>query len=78
MVNVEIKSVSFIFKAAGTVSGQRKTKGHFFYFEGHFKGQKISRAFGALNQTTGSLSKIAVNREIVTFFLSTSRNKTSF
>ena len=58
-------------KAAGTVlgqQGQRKTKGHFFYFEGHFKGQKISRAFGALNQTTGSLSKIAVNREIVTFF----------
>ena len=34
-------------KAAGTVSGQqgqRKTKGHFFYFEGHFKGLKISRA----------------------------------
>jgi len=47
-------------KAAGTVlgqQGQRKTKGHFFYFEGHFKGQKISRA---LNQTTCSISKITV------------------
>ena len=34
-------------KAAGTVLGQQgqsKTKGHFFHFKGHFKGQKISRA----------------------------------
>jgi len=30
--------------AAGTVLGQQgqcKTKGHFFHFEGHFKGQNI-------------------------------------
>jgi len=55
------------FKAAGTVLGQQgqsKTKGHFFHFEGHFKGQKISRAFGALNQALLIVFKITEFRQI--------------